>query len=83
MSAMKGDSRNCMGVKDLNAYQVLKEEDLKGIKAKGCLLRHKKSGARILLVENDDDNKVFSIGFRTRAAYYGALRPVWFQEFSG
>ena len=54
-----------MGVKDLNAYQVLKEEDLKGIKAKGCLLRHKKSGARILLVENDDDNKVFSIGFRT------------------
>lgn len=54
-----------MGVKDLNAYQVLKEEDLKGIKAKGCLLRHKKSGARILLVEKDDDNKVFSIGFRT------------------
>ncbi|MCI9490289.1 MAG: insulinase family protein [Dorea sp.] len=31
----------------------------------GFLLRHKKSGARILLVENDDNNKVFSIGFRT------------------
>ena len=31
----------------------------------GFLLRHKKSGARVLLIENDDDNKVFSIGFRT------------------
>ena len=54
-----------MSVKDLNAYECLMEEELKGIKAKGSLLKHKKSGARILLIENDDENKVFNIGFRT------------------
>lgn len=29
------------------------------------LLRHKKTGARIALLSNDDENKVFYIGFRT------------------
>ena len=29
------------------------------------LFEHEKSGARLLYIENDDDNKVFSIGFRT------------------
>ena len=28
-------------------------------------MRHKKSGARIAVISNDDDNKVFYIGFRT------------------
>ncbi len=54
-----------MSMKDLQAYEVQKEEDLKGIKAKGYLLRHRKSGARVVYIENDDNNKVFSIGFRT------------------
>lgn len=47
------------------AYEMIQQEELKGIRSRGCLLRHKKSGARVLLIENDDDNKVFSIGFRT------------------
>ena len=47
------------------AYELVKEEDLADIRSKGTLLRHKKSGARVMLVENDDDNKVFYIGFRT------------------
>ena len=54
-----------MSMKDLQAYEVQKEEDLKGIKAKSYLLRHRKSGARVVYIENDDNNKVFSIGFRT------------------
>lgn len=54
-----------MSMKDLQAYEVQKEEHLKGIKAKGYLLRHRKSGARVVYIENDDNNKVFSIGFRT------------------
>lgn len=54
-----------MSMKDLQAYEVQKEEALKGIKAKGYLLRHRKSGARVVYIENDDNNKVFSIGFRT------------------
>ena len=54
-----------MSMKDLQAYEVQREEDLRGIKAKGYLLRHRKSGARVVYIENDDNNKVFSIGFRT------------------
>lgn len=54
-----------MDSKKLQAYELIQEKELNGIKAKGTLLRHKKSGARIVLIENDDDNKVFSIAFRT------------------
>lgn len=54
-----------MSVYDLNAYEVVQEADLSDLKSKGILLRHKKSQARVLLLENEDDNKVFSVGFRT------------------
>ena len=55
-----------MSIRDLETYKIIKEEELYGIQAKGYLLRHKKSQARILLIEKkDDNNKVFSIGFRT------------------
>ena len=54
-----------MSIYDLNAYKVLQTEDLSDLKSKGTLLKHKKSGARVLLMENDDENKVFTIGFRT------------------
>ncbi len=47
------------------AYELEREEDLGDIRSHGVLLRHKKSKARVMLVENDDDNKVFCIGFRT------------------
>ena len=54
-----------MSIYDLTAYEVLQQEDLSDLKSKGTLLKHKKSGARVLLMENDDENKVFYIGFRT------------------
>ena len=54
-----------MDISSLTAYEILKEEEIGDIGSKGVLLRHKKSGARIVLIENDDDNKVFSIAFRT------------------
>ncbi len=57
-----------MNIKNIPSYQLIKEEDLHGVHAKGYLLRHKKSGARVLLIENDDENKVFNIGFRTPPA---------------
>ena len=52
---------------DLNvaAYEVLEERRIEDIASMGYILRHKKSGARVCVVANDDDNKVFSIGFRT------------------
>ena len=49
----------------LEVYEVIQEKQLTDINAAGTLLRHKKSGARIAVVSNDDENKVFYIGFRT------------------
>ncbi|MCM1105625.1 MAG: insulinase family protein [Blautia sp.] len=46
-------------------YEILEERSLKDISSTGYILRHKKSGARVCIIANEDDNKVFSIGFRT------------------
>jgi len=54
-----------MSLTDLENYKLIEERDLSDIHSKGVVLRHNKSGARIVLIENDDENKVFSIGFRT------------------
>ena len=54
-----------MNVKDLKTYELIEEHHLPDLKSEGYLLRHKKSGARIVLISNEDDNKVFTIGFRT------------------
>ena len=49
----------------VSAYEVLEERTLKDIESQGYILKHKKSGARVCVISNSDDNKVFSIGFRT------------------
>lgn len=49
----------------LEAYEVLETRELPDIGSMGLLCRHKKTGARVVLLSNDDDNKVFCIGFRT------------------
>lgn len=50
---------------ELSSYELLKEEDLLDLNSLGLLFKHKKTGARVTVITNDDDNKVFSIGFRT------------------
>lgn len=47
------------------SYEMLKTEKLTDIHSVGTLLRHSKTGAKVVCIENDDDNKVFYIGFRT------------------
>ena len=54
-----------MSFANLDAYELIKEQVLNDINSNGYILRHKKSGARIALISNDDDNKVFYIGFKT------------------
>lgn len=58
-------ARKKMAIKDLKAYEIVEEREVADLNSKGMLLKHKKSGARILLLSNDDENKVFYIGFRT------------------
>ena len=54
-----------MKIEHLQAYELIAAEKIKEADSVGYLLRHKKSGARVFLLENEDENKVFSIGFRT------------------
>ncbi|HWT76322.1 MAG TPA: insulinase family protein [Mobilitalea sp.] len=48
-----------------SSYEFLFEEKLEDLNGIGKVLLHKKTGARVALIANDDNNKVFSIGFRT------------------
>ena len=54
-----------MTIHDLAEYEILDEHKVEDVQSDGFILRHKKSGARIAILSNNDDNKVFYIGFRT------------------
>ena len=54
-----------MKLQELAAYELLQEHHLKDLQSEGYILKHKKSGAKVVLLSNNDENKVFSIGFRT------------------
>lgn len=54
-----------MNTSALSAYELITKTDIDDIKSKGYILKHKKTGARVVCIENDDDNKVFYVGFRT------------------
>ena len=68
-----------MSIRDLNQYEIIKDEDLQDVKCHGYLLKHKISGAKLVLMEADDDNKVFSRvpytagGQHRTSAYSGAF----------
>lgn len=61
-------SRNINSIKELGqipGYEVVNSQELQDINSFGIHLRHKKTGAKVAVISNDDENKVFSIGFRT------------------
>lgn len=54
-----------MQIEQLQAYTVIEKREIKDLNSVSYLLKHNKTGARVALLSNDDDNKVFYIGFRT------------------
>ena len=50
-------------------YERIEERPAPDLASTEIYLRHKKSGARVLVLSNQDDNKVFCIGFRTPVSY--------------
>lgn len=54
-----------MKLENMKAYELIQKEDLQDIRSLGLLFKHKKTGAKLAVISNDDNNKVFSIGFRT------------------
>ena len=52
-------------LEELKAYEIVEKRYITDINTMSYLLKHKKTGARVALLSNDDENKVFYIGFRT------------------
>lgn len=52
-------------IEELSAYEVIEKREIGDLNSVSYLCRHKKTGAKIALLSNEDDNKVFYIGFRT------------------
>ncbi len=50
---------------NLYGFELLEERDIPELKVHARLWRHQKTGAQLLSMENDDENKVFGITFRT------------------
>ena len=48
-----------------DTYEIIEQRTIDDLHSEGLLLRHKKTRARVALLLNDDENKVFYIGFRT------------------
>lgn len=46
-------------------YRLVTEEKLEDLNGLGVYLVHNKTGAKVALIQNEDTNKVFYIGFRT------------------
>ncbi|MBQ6814727.1 MAG: insulinase family protein, partial [Lachnospiraceae bacterium] len=52
----------------LEAYDLVDVQEIKALDSTGYLLIHKKTKAKVALLLNDDNNKVFNIAFRTPCA---------------
>ena len=62
---MSREVKNSSELKALPAYRLEYEEYVPDCKGQGMVFRHIKSGARVCVISNDDENKVFMISFRT------------------
>ncbi len=56
-----------MTIEELKSYELVEKREIAELKSVGYYLKHKKTGAKVCLLSNDDENKVFYIGFRTPA----------------
>lgn len=54
-----------MNIEDLKAYKILEKREIRDLNSVSWRIQHVKTGAKIALLQNDDPNKVFYIGFRT------------------
>ena len=49
----------------LHGFELLRDEEIKELNSRALLYRHAQTGAELLSLINDDENKVFGITFRT------------------
>lgn len=51
--------------KTIHGFTLTRQETIDEVGGIACEFSHNKTGAKLIYIQNDDDNKVFSIGFRT------------------
>ncbi len=49
----------------IHGFELVREKEILELKSRALLFRHVQTGAELLALENDDENKVFGITFRT------------------
>lgn len=54
-----------MEVNKIKNYTLIQKKSLGDINSEGYVFKHNKTNAKVVLIENDDSNKTFLIGFRT------------------
>ena len=55
-----------MNINDVvSGFRLLRKSSIEEVSSEALVFEHEKSGARLFFLQNDDDNKVFSIAFRT------------------
>lgn len=59
------DQKKLEAVRALEAYRVEEEKRVEETDSGAMVLEHIKSGAKLFLLSNEDDNKVFCMGLRT------------------
>lgn len=54
-----------MNINKCKSYKLIEEKSVSDINSQVYICEHIKTGAKVFLIENDYNNKVFNIGFRT------------------
>jgi presequence protease len=49
----------------IHGFEFLREQEIPELRTRARLFRHVKTGAQVLSLENDDENKCFGVAFRT------------------
>ena len=49
----------------LHGFELLRDEEIAELSTRARLFRHAKTGAELLSLENEDENKCFGVAFRT------------------
>ena len=50
-----------MTIEQLSAYELMQKKEMPELNSTGYLLKHKKTKAKVALIENEDENKVFNV----------------------
>ena len=57
----------------IHGFQLIREEKIEESNSLARVYRHVKSGAELLSISNDDENKVFGVTFRTPASSFNGI----------